>query len=156
MLYLASCNIPSSSHNIGSSTVIPHELELFYDTLVVCGCLKCQGLKENPWCVTLTHYTNDRLPNVDGLIPPTIVKSPIGDIENTHRNTSLCSFFEKLESKTTAFRPKLTNPSALVQSIESSSDIKSNTNASQNISTRRSIKLHDLRENMSNGPIVGG
>ena len=63
--------------------VIHHEIEIFYDTQVVCGCSKCQGLKKNPRHVTLTHYTNDRLPNVDGLIPPTAVNNPIGDIEKT-------------------------------------------------------------------------
>ena len=88
--------MPSSSCNPGSSTIIRHELELFYDTLVVCGCSKCQGLKENPQLVTLTHYTNDILPDVDGLIPPTIVKNPKGDIEKTHMNTSLCSFWKML------------------------------------------------------------
>jgi hypothetical protein len=56
-------------------------------TPVVCGCSKCKGLKKNPRCVTLSHYINDRLPKVDGLIPPTVVKNPIGDIEKTHVGT---------------------------------------------------------------------
>ena len=69
----------SSSHNPSSLMIIHREMELFYDTPIVCGCSKCQGLKENPQHVTITHYTNDILPNVDGLIPPTRVKNPIGD-----------------------------------------------------------------------------
>ena len=81
---------------------------------IVCGCSKCEGFNENPQCVTLTHYTNDRLPNVDGLTPPTTIKNPIGDIENTHMNTSLCYFLKKLEAKKSMSHPKLTNPSAYV------------------------------------------
>ena len=73
-------------------------------------------MKDNPLCVTLNHYTNERLPNIEGLIPPIVVKNPIGYIENTCSNTSLCSFSEKLESKTTMFHPKLTKPSASIKS----------------------------------------
>ena len=102
--------MPYSNHNIGSLMVICHELDLFDDTLVICGCSKCQWLKENPWRVTLTHYTNDWLPNVEGTIPPTVVKNPIGDIEKTRTNYYLCSFSENLEFKTTMSCPKLTNP----------------------------------------------
>jgi hypothetical protein len=91
--------------------VVHHELDLFYDTPVVCGCSKCKVLKKNHVSVTLSHYINDRPPKVDGLIPPTVVKNLIGDIEKTRRNTSICSFFEKLEVKSTKFLPKLTNPS---------------------------------------------
>ena len=91
-----------------------------------------------------THYTNDRLPNVDGLIPPTVVKNPIGYIEKTHRNTSLCSFLKTLEAKTTMSHPKLTNPSLDVQSTKSSSDPKYDMNATQHIFTRGSKKLHEL------------
>ena len=91
--------MPYSSHNLGSSTIIHRELDPFYDTLVVCGCSKCKGLKDNSRCVTLTHYTNDRLPNVDGIIPPIVVKNPIGDIENTCGNTSLCSFLKLFGSQ---------------------------------------------------------
>ena len=75
--------MPPLSRNLDSSTVIRYEMDLFYDTLVVCGCSKCEGLKESPRHVTLTHYTNDRLPNVDGIIPPIVVKNAIGDIEKT-------------------------------------------------------------------------
>ena len=101
--------MPSSNHNIRSLTIIFRDLYLFYDTLVACGCSQHQGLKENPRHSSLTHYTNDQLPNVDGLIPPIVVKKPIDDIEKTRRNTSLCSFLEKLEAKTTMFHPTLTN-----------------------------------------------
>ena len=48
---------------------------------------------------SLAHYINDQLPNLDGLIPPTIGKNPIGDIEKENRNTSMCSFFENIEAK---------------------------------------------------------
>ena len=132
-LFLTNCNMPSSIHNLGSFTIICCELDLFYDTLVVCGCSKCQGLKENPRRVTLTHYTNDILPNVDALIPPTVVKNQVSDIEKTRRNSSLCSFLKHLEAKTTMYNPKLTNPSAYVQSIEIFSDPKYDMNASQHI-----------------------
>ena len=54
-LYPANCNMSSSSCNLGSSTIIWREIELFYDTLVVFYCSKCQGLKVNPCIVTLTH-----------------------------------------------------------------------------------------------------
>jgi hypothetical protein len=90
-----------------------------------------------------------KLPKVDDLIPPTVVKNPIGDIEKTHRNTSICSFFEKLEARSTKFHPKLTNMSPSVESMESSSEPKYDINTTQNISTRRSKKLYELREKMS-------
>lgn len=120
LLYPINCDM-SSSNNQPKSTKINHELDLFYDTPVVCGCSKCKGLKKNPLCVTLCHYFNDRLPNVDNLIPSTTVKNPIGDIENTCRNTSICSFFDKLEVRSTKFHPKLINLSPYVESTKSSS-----------------------------------
>ena len=89
--------MPSSRCNTGSLTLIWHDLELFYDTPIVCGCLKFQGLKESPRRVTLIHYTNDILPNVDGLISPIAVKNIIGDIENTHKNTFLYTILKNLE-----------------------------------------------------------
>jgi hypothetical protein len=138
-----------SSNNQPGSMVLHRELDLFYDTPVVCGCSKCKGLKKNPRCVTLSHYINDRLPKVDGLIPPTMVKNPIGDIEKTCRNTSICSFFENLEARSTKFHPKLTNSSPSVESTKSSSEPKYDINTTQNISTRRSKKLYELREKMS-------
>ena len=88
---------------------INHELDLFYDTLVVCGFSKCKGLNKNPQPITFFHYINDQLPEVDGLIPPTAIKNPIGDIEKKRRNTSLCSLFDKLEAMSTKFHHKLTN-----------------------------------------------
>ena len=90
------------------------DLDLFYGAPIVCGCSKCQGLKEKPYHVRLTNYTNDWIPNVDGLIPPSAEKNPIGDIEKTHRKTSLCLFLETLEAKTTMFHHKLTKPIAYV------------------------------------------
>ena len=42
---------------------------------------KCKGLKMNPQYITPSHYINNRLPQVDNLIPITVVKDPIGDIE---------------------------------------------------------------------------
>ena len=129
--------------------VIHHEIEIFYDTQVVCGCSKCQGLKEKPQLVTLIHYTNDMLPNVDGLIPPTTVKNPIDDIGNTHKNASLCSFLKMLEAKTTMSHHTLTNPSDYVHSIEILCDPKYDLNFMQPISTRRSKNLHELREKIS-------
>ena len=38
-----------------------------------------------------------------------MVKNPIGDIEKTHRNTSIFSFFDKLEVRPTMFHHKLTH-----------------------------------------------
>ena len=127
LLYPTNCNMSSSSNQIGS-TVLNHELYLFYDTQIVCGCSKCKGLKKNPRCVTFSHYINDRLPKIDGLIPLTIVKNPIGDIEKTDRNTSIYSFLDKLEARSTKFHPKLTNLSPSVESTESSSDPKCDIN----------------------------
>jgi hypothetical protein len=103
-------------------------------------------LKDNHVCVALSHYINDQLPKVDDLIPHTSAKNLIADIENTRRNTSKCSFFEKLESKSTKFLSKLTNMSPLVESTESSSEPKYDINTSKNISTRRSEELYELRE----------
>ena len=68
-LYPANCNMPSYS-NHPRSMILYCELDLSYDTLVVCACSKCKGLKVNPQHVTLTHYINDRLPKVDSLISP--------------------------------------------------------------------------------------
>jgi hypothetical protein len=115
LLYPSNCNMPSSSNLQHGSTLLQCELDIVYDTSVVCGCSKCKELKKNPRCVTLSHYINDRLPKVDGLIPSTVVNNPIGDIEKTR--SSICSFFKKLEAKSTMFPPKLAN---LSPSIESS------------------------------------
>ena len=90
--------MPYSNNQPGSMT-INHELVLFYDTSIVCGCSKCKGLKKNPRRVTLSHYINDQLPKVDSVIPPTMIKNPIGDIEKTHRNASICYFFDNLEAR---------------------------------------------------------
>ena len=105
----------SSSNNQPWSTTLNREFDLFHETLLVCGCSKCKGLKKNPQCVTLSHYINEQLPKVDDLIPPTAIKNPIWDIEKTHRNTSICSAFDKLEARSTKFHPKLTNPSPSVE-----------------------------------------
>jgi hypothetical protein len=95
-------------------------------------------MKKNPRCVTLSHYINDQLPKVDGLIPPTTVNNPIGDIEKTCNNTSICSFFENLEAMKTTFHPKLAKSSPSIESTESSySDTKYDINTIQNITTRR-------------------
>ena len=147
--YPANCEMPSSKNQCPRSTTINHELDLFYDTLIVCGWSKCKGLKKNPRRVTLSHYINDQLPKVDGLIPPTTVKNPIGDIEKTLRNTSICFFFDKLEARSTKFHHKLTNSSPSVDSIESSSEPKYHIYTTQNICTRRSKMFYELREKMS-------
>ena len=47
------------------------------------------------------------------------------------------------------FHPKLANPSTLVESTKSSSDPKYDINTTQNICTRISKKLYELREKMS-------
>ena len=60
--------------------IINHELDLFYDTPIICDCSQCKGLKKNPQRVTLADYINDQLPKVNDLIPPTMIKNPIGDI----------------------------------------------------------------------------
>ena len=118
-LYVANSNMPSSN-NHPRQMVLHHQLDLFNDTTVVCSNSKCKGMKGNPQHVKLTHYINDQLPKEDGLIPPTVVKHPIGDIKKTHRNTSLFSFFENIETKSTMFHPKLANLDSLyVESIES-------------------------------------
>jgi hypothetical protein len=98
----------------------------------------------------LSHYINDQLPKVDGLIPPTAVKNPIVDIKKTSRNTSICSFFEKLEARSTTFHPKFPNLSPSVGSMESSySEPKYDINTTQNITTMRSKKLYELKAKMS-------
>ena len=108
LLYLANYKMSSSSNQLGSM-VLHRELDLFYGTPIVCGFSKCRGLKENPRHVTLSHYFNDRLPKVDSLIPLTTIKNPLGDIEKTCRNTSICSLFDKLQVQSSKFYPKLTN-----------------------------------------------
>ena len=129
----------SSSSNLQPGSMVLHyELDVFYDTPVVCGHSKFKGLKKNPQCVTLSHYINDRLPKVGGLIPPTAVNNPIGDIEKTRRNTSICSFFENLEDISTMFHTKLSNQSSFVDSMKSSySDPTYDINTTQNITTGR-------------------
>ena len=77
LLYPANCEMPSSN-NQSRSTTITNELNIFYDTPVVCGFSKCKGLNKNCQCVTLSHYINDQLPKVDDLIPPTTIKNPKG------------------------------------------------------------------------------
>jgi hypothetical protein len=140
----------SSSNNLQPwSMVLHYELDLFYDTPVVCSCSKCKELKKISRHVTLSHYINDRLPKVDGLIPPIAVKNPIGDVEKTHRNTSICCFFEKLEARSTKFCSQLANPSFSIESMESSSEPKYDINTTQNISTSRSKKLYEIRAKMS-------
>jgi hypothetical protein len=65
-------------------------------------------------------------------------------------NTSICSFFENLEARPPMFHPKLANSSPSVDSIESSySEPKYDINTTQNITTRRSKKLYELREKIS-------
>jgi hypothetical protein len=49
-----------------------------------------------------------------------MVNYPIGDIEKTCRNTSMCCVFENLEAKSTTFIPKLVNLSPSVESTNSS------------------------------------
>ena len=71
--------MPSSSNLQPRSMILHRELDLFYDTLVVCGCSKCKGLTKSRH-VTLSHYINDILPKDDNLIPPTTVKNLIDDI----------------------------------------------------------------------------
>ena len=80
-LGINSC-FPSSSNHI-RPTVLHRELDLFYDTQVVCGYSKCHSLKVNPRRLTLSHYINDQLPKVDSLIPPIVVKDLIGDRKET-------------------------------------------------------------------------
>jgi hypothetical protein len=147
-LPIVTCHLPVTY--ILGQWILHHELDLFYDIPVVCGCSKCKGLKKNPRRVTLSHYINDRLPKFDGLIPPTVVNNPIGDIEKTCRNTSICSLFENLEARSTTFHPKLANHLLFVESTESSySEPKYDINTTQNITTRISKRLYELREKMS-------
>ena len=108
--------MPSSNNQRPGSTIINHELDVFYDTPIVCDCSKCKVLKKNPQHVTLSHYINDRLPKVDNLLPLSVVKNPIGDIGKTHRDTSIFSFFDNLEARQTKFHPKFTNSSPSIKS----------------------------------------
>jgi hypothetical protein len=54
-----------------------------------------------------------------------------------------------LEAKSIKFHPKLANLSPFVELTESSSEPKYDINTTQNISTRRSKTLYELREKMS-------
>jgi hypothetical protein len=59
-LYDTICNLSSSSTH--SRRMVHHqELDLFHDTLVVCGYSKYKCLKVNPWHSTLSHYINYQL-----------------------------------------------------------------------------------------------
>jgi hypothetical protein len=60
----------------------------------------------------------------------------------------MCFFFEKLEARSTKFCLKLTNSSPSMDSMESSNEPKYDINTTQNISTRRSKKLYELRAKM--------
>jgi hypothetical protein len=53
--------------------VLHHELDLFYDTPIVCGYSNSKGLKPNPRHITLFQYINDRLPKVVNIIPHNVV-----------------------------------------------------------------------------------
>lgn len=72
--------------------VLHRELDLFYDTLLVCGCSKCKRFRVKPRHVTLTHYINDQINKFDSLIPPIAIKDPIGVIEKTCKNTCFQNF----------------------------------------------------------------
>ena len=50
-----------------------------------------------------TPYINNQIPSVDGLMPPTAVKNPIGDIETTHRNIFICPFLKIWNPKQRCF-----------------------------------------------------
>ena len=87
-LYPTNCKMPSP-HNHPRPIVLQHELDLFYDTLVVCICSKYKGLNVNPMHATLSHYINDQIQKFVSQIPPTVVNDPIDEIEKTRRNTSI-------------------------------------------------------------------
>jgi hypothetical protein len=75
-----------------------------------------------------------------------MVNNPICDIEKTRRNTSICSFFEKLEGGSTTFRHKLVDLPPSIESTKSSYiDPKYDINTTQNITTRRSKKVYERR-----------
>ena len=57
--------------------------------------------------------------------------------------------FDKLEARSTKFHLQLTNPSPSVESTESSSEPKGDINTTQNIPTRRSKNLYELKAKMS-------
>ena len=59
ILYPTNWNIPSSINQPGSMVDGKCEFDMFYDTLVACGCSKSKWLKKNPQHVTLSHYIND-------------------------------------------------------------------------------------------------
>jgi len=138
-----------SSTNHLAPVVFHYEFNLIYDTPVVCGFSISKGLKVNPRCVTSSHHINDQLPKFCGLIPPTEVKDPIGNIETTHRNTFVCSFFEKLEVKSTMFHSKFTNLSPSIELTKNSSKPKYDIDTTQNISTRIFKKLYTMRPKLS-------
>jgi hypothetical protein len=131
-LYPTNCNM-SSSNSHPWLMILHHELDFFYDTPWVCGCLKCKGLKTNPQHVTPFHYINDQLLIFDDLIPPTMVKDLKGDIENTCRDTSIWAFFEKLEAKSIGLHAKLANLYPFVELTGSSSEPKYDINITQKI-----------------------
>ena len=150
LFYPTNSEMPSSNDQRHGSTSINHELDIFYDTSIVCGFSKCKGLNKNLGHVTLSHYINDWLPIVYGKIPPNAVDNPIRGIEKAHRNTYLCSFFDNLEAISTKFHPKLTNQSFSVESAQSSSEPKYDISTMpQKNCTRRSKTLYELREKMS-------
>jgi hypothetical protein len=79
-----------------------------------------------------------------------MVNNLIGDIEKKHRNTTICSFFENLEVRSTMFHPKLAKPSPSIDSMDIFyNETKYDINTTQNITTMRSKKLYELREKIS-------
>jgi hypothetical protein len=114
------------------------------DLYVPYGFLPFLALQKNPATPKsfVVNVSSINLPSKfcpkNGLILPTTVNNPIGDIEKTQRNTSICSFFEKLQARSTTFHPKLADLSpSIVSSKSSYSEPKYDINTTQNITTRR-------------------
>lgn len=77
--------------------ILNYELDLFYDTLILCDYSKIKGLKVNPWRVINSHYVSDPLPKVYDLIPPIVINDPTGNKERTCKNTFISSIYQTLE-----------------------------------------------------------
>jgi hypothetical protein len=55
-LYHTNCNMPSSNNHLGP-ILLHHESNLFYNTPIICGCLKCKRVECEPsMCHTFPLY----------------------------------------------------------------------------------------------------
>jgi len=59
-------------------------ITLYYRALIICGFSRCKGWQKHRRVdVEINYYENDGIPNIEGELPPTVKKYPIGSVEPT-------------------------------------------------------------------------